>query len=92
MNVSLTPELDKLVKMKVKSGLYSSASEVVREALRLLKSRDDLNENRISALRADIQKGISSLDDGMGVEMTEELFNSIKKRGRTKLAEGKSQG
>jgi antitoxin ParD1/3/4 len=32
MNVSLTPELDKLVKMKVKSGLYNSASEVVREA------------------------------------------------------------
>ncbi|HBH28173.1 MAG: type II toxin-antitoxin system ParD family antitoxin [Desulfofustis sp. PB-SRB1] len=92
MNVSLTPELDKLVKMKVKSGLYNSASEVVREALRLLKSRDDLNENRINALRSDIQKGISSLDNGMGVEMTEELFNSIKKRGRTKLAEGKSQG
>lgn len=92
MNVSLTPELDKLVKMKVESGLYNSASEVVREALRLLKSRDDLNESRIDVLKSDIQKGISSLDDGMGVEMTEDLLNSIKKTGRQKLEAGKSQG
>ena len=92
MNVSLTPELDKLVKMKVESGLYNSASEVIREALRLLKSRDDLNEGRINALKSDIQKGISSLDDGKGVEMTEDLFYSIKKSGRQKLNEGKRQG
>ena len=92
MNVSLTPELDKLVKMKVESGLYNSASEVVREALRLLKSRDDLTESRIDALKSDIQKGVSSLDDGMGVEMTEELFNSIKKSGRQKLKAGNSSG
>ena len=89
MNVSLTPELDKLVKMKVESGLYNSASEVVREALRLLKSRDDFGESRIDALKSDIQKGVSSLDDVMGVEMTEELINSIKKSGRQKLKEGK---
>jgi antitoxin ParD1/3/4 len=92
MNVSLTPELDKLVKMKVESGLYNSASEVIREALRLLKSRDDLNEGRINALKSDIQKGISSLDDGKGVEMTKDLFNSIKKSGQQKLNEGKRQG
>jgi antitoxin ParD1/3/4 len=41
MNVSLTPELEKLVNDKVRSGLYQTASEVVREALRLLKQRDD---------------------------------------------------
>jgi antitoxin ParD1/3/4 len=41
MNVSLTPELEELVNEKVRSGLYQTASEVVREALRLLKSRDD---------------------------------------------------
>ena len=92
MNVSLTPELDKLVKMKVESGLYNSSSEVVREALRLLKSRDDLNESRINTLKSDIKKVVSSLDDGMGVEMTEELFKSIKKSGRQKLKAGNSQG
>ena len=41
MNVSLTPELEALVNEKVRSGLYQTASEVVREALRLLKLRDD---------------------------------------------------
>jgi putative addiction module CopG family antidote len=41
MNVSLTPELEELVNEKVRSGLYQTASEVVREALRLLKLRDD---------------------------------------------------
>jgi antitoxin ParD1/3/4 len=41
MNVSLTPELEELVNLKVRSGLYQTASEVVREALRLLKQRDD---------------------------------------------------
>jgi antitoxin ParD1/3/4 len=41
MNVSLTPELEELVTEKVRSGLYQTASEVVRDALRLLKQRDD---------------------------------------------------
>ncbi len=41
MNVSLTPELEELVNEKVRSGFYQTASEVVREALRLLKQRDD---------------------------------------------------
>ena len=41
MNVSLTPELEELVNEKVRGGLYQTASEVVREALRLLKQRDD---------------------------------------------------
>jgi antitoxin ParD1/3/4 len=42
MNVSLTPELEEMVSRKVESGLYTSASEVIREGLRLLKEQDDL--------------------------------------------------
>ena len=41
MNVSLTPELERLVNEKVESGLYQTASEVVREALRLLLEIND---------------------------------------------------
>jgi antitoxin ParD1/3/4 len=52
MNVSLTPELEELVNDKVRSGLYQTASEVVREALRLLKQRDD------EARRMDQQAGL----------------------------------
>lgn len=53
MNVSLTRELEDLVNDKVRSGFYQTASEVVREALRLLKQRDD------EARRADQQAGVS---------------------------------
>ena len=52
MNVSLTPELERLVKEKVESGLYQTASEVVREALRLLKERDHARE-QLRAYRHD---------------------------------------
>jgi antitoxin ParD1/3/4 len=58
MNVSLTPELEELVNEKVRSGLYQTASEVVREALRLLKLRDD------EARRADQQAGLAALPVG----------------------------
>lgn len=40
MNVSLTKELESFVSQKVKSGRYSSASEVIRESLRLLEQED----------------------------------------------------
>jgi antitoxin ParD1/3/4 len=42
MNVDLTPELKALVQGKIESGRYNSASEVVREALRLLEQRDEI--------------------------------------------------
>lgn len=50
MNVSLTPELEKFVASKVKSGSYNNASEVVREGLQLLKEYDD-------GLRASVERG-----------------------------------
>ena len=64
MNVSLTPELERIVDQKVKSGLYNSASEVVREGLRLLQQRDEMREAKLNALRAEIQKGIDDLEAG----------------------------
>lgn len=91
MNISLTPELNDLVKNKVKSGLYISASEVIREALRLLKSRDEFHREKIITLKQDIRKGASSLDAGLGVEMTDTLLNSIKEQGRKKLTAGKNK-
>lgn len=43
MNVSLTPQLEAMIRRKVESGMYNNASEVVREALRLL----DAHERRV---------------------------------------------
>ena len=60
MNISLTPELEELVRSKVKSGRYLSGSEVMREALRLLEERDKLQEIRRDTLREEIRKGRDS--------------------------------
>lgn len=60
MNVSLTPELEQFVADRVKTGMYHSSSEVIREALRLLKEQDALKEVRLAELRRDIQRGKES--------------------------------
>jgi antitoxin ParD1/3/4 len=60
MNVNLSPQLEEMVKAKVASGLYTSASEVVREALRLMEHQDKLRSLQLHHLRSDIQEGLSS--------------------------------
>jgi len=68
MNVSLTPELEQLVHLKVQTGRYTSASEVVREALRLMEERDQLQALHKDALRRKIAAGMASLRAGKGVD------------------------
>jgi len=85
MNVSLTPQLEELVRKKVESGLYGSASEVMREALRLLDEHDRLRNLRLEELRADIKKGV---DSG---EPTPLDIAAIKARGRERLAAERKQ-
>ena len=60
MNVNLTPQLEELVRAKVASGLYTSASEVVREALRLMDEQDRLRAARLEQLREDVRHGLDS--------------------------------
>ena len=60
MNVNLTPELETLVRRKVASGLYGSASEVVRDALRLMDEQDQLRAVRLEQLRQDVRQGLES--------------------------------
>jgi antitoxin ParD1/3/4 len=68
MNVSLTPELEKLIQDKIASGLYTSASEVVREALRLLAESDRQHALRVHELREHIAKGLASVKAGRVVD------------------------
>jgi len=83
MNVSLTPQLEKLIKQKVASGKYNSASEVVRDALRLLEEQDELHKIKLEALKRDIMIGVADLEAGRFKTYAsgEELFDDIKKRG-----------
>lgn len=80
MNVHLTSELEQFVQTKVKSGRYNSASEVVRQALRLLEEQDQLLELRKAAMRKKIDEGWESLRRGEGVD-GEEFFATLE-RGR----------
>jgi antitoxin ParD1/3/4 len=60
MNINLTPQLEELVRQKVASGLYTSASEVVREALRLMDEKDRLLDAKLHQLRQDVREGLDS--------------------------------
>jgi len=60
MNVNLTPQLEELVRSKVASGLYTSASEVVREALRLMDEQDRFRVAKLQQLRSDVRQGLES--------------------------------
>ncbi len=81
MNVSLTPELEEYVAAKVKSGLYNSASEVVREGLRLVHEQDQLREIKLSGLKKEVQKGIDQLERGefTEYESADELLADLMK-------------
>ena len=86
MNVSLTPELERVVNDKVESGMYQTASEVVREALRLLKERDEAR----AQLRADVQAGLDQQARGEGRAYDKasgrQLAERVKARGRAARA------
>lgn len=84
MNVSLTPELEDFVNDKVKTGLYNSASEVVRESLRLLRRQDELEKLQLNELRREIQSSIKQMDSGEGVPI-ETVRERIKQRRAKKL-------
>jgi antitoxin ParD1/3/4 len=60
LSISLTPQLEESVRARIASGMYSSASEVVREALRLLEEYDQLHGKRLEALRSDLEAGLRS--------------------------------
>lgn len=94
MNVSLTPELEALVNEKVKSGDYNSASEVVREALRLLKEQDELRSIRREELRREVMKGVEDMRAGRYTTIAaeadaEKMIAKIKREGRKTLAKRK---
>jgi antitoxin ParD1/3/4 len=64
MDVTLTPDLEDLVREKVETGLYRDESEVIAEALRLLDRFDRGSEAAESTLRAAIQRGLDDYDAG----------------------------
>ena len=64
MNVSLTPELEQFVESRVASGRYQTASEVIREGLRLLEAREQTREAALEELRTQLRRGVEQADPG----------------------------
>lgn len=85
MHVSLTPELQEIVKSKVESGLYNNASEVIREALRFMELNQDLVfQIKLDRLRSHLAAGEHEIAQGQGMALdtkkdTGKFFSKIKK-------------
>ncbi len=81
MNVSLTPELQRPVNRKVEDGRYASASEIVREALRLLEERDEARAAKSRALREKVARGLESLDaDDVATATADDMIRRARER------------
>ena len=83
MNVSLTPELEAMIRQQVDSGRYNNASEVVREALRLLDEHQ-----RVQHLRSLLAVGLEQAQRGELVEFTPELVEDIARRAKERFLRG----
>ncbi|MBJ2130928.1 type II toxin-antitoxin system ParD family antitoxin [Alteromonas sp. IB21] len=64
MNITLGSEFEKRINEKVASGLYTSASEVIRDGLRLLFEKDVLKQQQLDILREEVGKGFQQLSEG----------------------------
>lgn len=74
MHISLTDRLEAWVREKVESGLYNNASEVIREALRTQMRAEQTREEKLEALRAELQIGIDQAERGEFVEWDKDAF------------------
>ena len=84
MHISPTPELEARIKTKVESGLYNNASEVIREALRIVEPNEEwINELKLARLREQVREGVDQLDHGEGTRITskarlEDMFEDLR--------------
>ena len=83
MNISLTDDLEELIRRKVESGRYSSANEVILAGLQLLEQEDKRMEPGFVALRTQVQEGIKQAERGELVD-GEEAVVRVKKRAAAK--------
>jgi antitoxin ParD1/3/4 len=87
INISITQELAAFVRGKVESGMYTGVSEVIRDGLRMLRERDELNERRLSDVRARIDEGIDQLKRGDSVS-GEEAREHFRRRSADRRRKG----
>jgi antitoxin ParD1/3/4 len=89
MKVLLKPELEKFIAEKVKAGQYADASDIVNEALEVLKEQEEFAPEHEAYLRREVQRGIGQLDRG---ECSEFDAESVIAEERKRLGHGKGPG
>ena len=84
MNISLPPALEKFVKDRVKEGRYSSASEVVREGLRLLIDQEEIRSEKLASKRENQQVELDEIEKDEVIPMADVFkgMNRIKAYGK----------
>ena len=75
ISITLTPEMNRLIKQRVAAGDFASSSELIREALRVWQKREEEHRERLASIRTRIQK---SLDDPRPSIPAEEVFERLK--------------
>ncbi len=88
MNVNLGPTFDEFVAEMLKSGLYQSQSEILREGLRLLKEREELKKLRLAELRREIRQGTEQADRGELIDGKQAFAKIHKKSAQRRLTRG----
>ena len=86
MKIFLNREARKFIEEQVESGRYSSPSDVMGEALRLLSEKERIRTKRFAELKEKIRVGIEELDRGEGID-GEEVFAELEEETRQLEAE-----
>jgi antitoxin ParD1/3/4 len=93
MNINLGTQWEEFISSNVHSGRYVSASEVVREGLRLLQAQEQFRQIRLEQLRKEIGRGVEQFEQGDYLELDAGGLNGhiagVKARGRKGLAKDK---
>ena len=88
MHLNLGEPYEKFIKMQINSGLYSNATELIRDALRRMKN--DSEELRIKHIHALIAVGENGISQGSGVEFNENFMDDSMKRAIKNHTSGKT--
>lgn len=91
MNVSLTPQLERMIEERIASGRYGSANEVIQEALQVLEDRE-----RLQGLRRQVAEGLESLERDEVLKLDEaglkDYLQQADRRGRERRSRDKGVG
>ena len=80
---SIGKHFEGFIERLIESGRYSTASEIIRDGLRIIEEREQSREAKLEALRAAIQEGLDSPSEEVDID---EWIEDVKRRGRARLA------